>query len=193
MRSLTALAVSQPQCQPQPRLNDLQCDPKRSKYLACALMVRGQEVNIADLTRNVERLQKKLDMIYWNKEGFKIGVLYEAGCRGNRRSRFDIAMLELDKSNTTARQWPRTLHAFSTRFRILSMQSPYQTPCHSRGIAHHDYATAMFTAIATPVPANVTLRTLCCTVLRGCTRCSLRAAWAHTPLRTRPPLPVSYG
>ena len=52
----------------------IQCDPRRSKYLACALMARGQDVHIADLTRNVERLQKKVDMIHWNREGFKIGL-----------------------------------------------------------------------------------------------------------------------
>jgi len=52
----------------------IQCDPKRHKYLACALMARGRDITISDLTRNVERLQKRLHMIYWNKEGFKVGL-----------------------------------------------------------------------------------------------------------------------
>eukprot|EP00667_Euglena_gracilis_P016513 EG_transcript_17300 len=52
----------------------IQADPRRHKYLACALMARGKDVTIADVTRNVERLQKKLNMIYWNREGFKVGL-----------------------------------------------------------------------------------------------------------------------
>jgi Tubulin C-terminal domain len=46
-------------------------------YLACGLIVRGKEhVEISDINRNVERLQKKLKMVKWNKEGFKVGHCY---------------------------------------------------------------------------------------------------------------------
>ena len=43
-------------------------------YLACGLIVRGSKIEISDLTRNVEKLQKKLPMVSWNKEGFKVGL-----------------------------------------------------------------------------------------------------------------------
>lgn len=46
-------------------------------YLACGLIVRGAQVEISDINRNVERLTKKLGMIHWNKEGFKVGHCYQ--------------------------------------------------------------------------------------------------------------------
>jgi tubulin epsilon len=42
------------------------------------LIVRGPKVEISDITRNVEKLQKRLTMVGWNKEGFKVGHCYQA-------------------------------------------------------------------------------------------------------------------
>eukprot|EP01006_Ploeotia_vitrea_P064840 TRINITY_DN89106_c0_g1_i1.p1 TRINITY_DN89106_c0_g1~~TRINITY_DN89106_c0_g1_i1.p1 ORF type:complete len:483 (-),score=48.38 TRINITY_DN89106_c0_g1_i1:125-1573(-) len=50
------------------------CDPYRSKYLAMACMLRGKEITVADVQRNVKRLQEKITMPYWNPEGFKTGL-----------------------------------------------------------------------------------------------------------------------
>ena len=47
-------------------------------YLACGLIVRGAKIEISDINRNVERLTKKLSMIHWNKEGFKVGHCHQA-------------------------------------------------------------------------------------------------------------------
>eukprot|EP01001_Neometanema_parovale_P004448 NODE_1628_length_1657_cov_114.443937_g1549_i0.p1 GENE.NODE_1628_length_1657_cov_114.443937_g1549_i0~~NODE_1628_length_1657_cov_114.443937_g1549_i0.p1 ORF type:complete len:486 (-),score=68.65 NODE_1628_length_1657_cov_114.443937_g1549_i0:105-1562(-) len=52
----------------------IRCDPRRHRYLACAFLVRGGDVTIADVNRNVSRLQSRLDMIHWNREGFKLGL-----------------------------------------------------------------------------------------------------------------------
>ena len=41
--------------------------------LACGLLLRGN-VQVSDINRNIQRIQKDLRMIYWNKEGFKVGV-----------------------------------------------------------------------------------------------------------------------
>ena len=51
-----------------------QANPQESLYLACGLIVRGTKVEISDINRNVEKLQKKLRMVHWNKEGFKVGL-----------------------------------------------------------------------------------------------------------------------
>ena len=51
----------------------MKCDPKHNKYLACGLMVRGN-AQISDINRNISRLKGELDMIYWNQEGFKVGL-----------------------------------------------------------------------------------------------------------------------
>ena len=47
-------------------------------YLACGLIVRGSQIEISDINRNVERLRKKLKMIHWNQEGFKVGHCYQS-------------------------------------------------------------------------------------------------------------------
>eukprot|EP00753_Platysulcus_tardus_P018989 PLAT7039.8.p1 GENE.PLAT7039.8~~PLAT7039.8.p1 ORF type:complete len:514 (+),score=205.42 PLAT7039.8:8-1549(+) len=47
--------------------------PKRSTYLACALLVRGA-VKVSDINRNIERIRPELRMIHWNADGFKIGL-----------------------------------------------------------------------------------------------------------------------
>ena len=35
-------------------------------------------MEISDIQRNVEKLQKRLTMVAWNKEGFKVGHCYQA-------------------------------------------------------------------------------------------------------------------
>ncbi|KAF4091933.1 hypothetical protein AMELA_G00015410 [Ameiurus melas] len=48
-------------------------DPRRSVYLACALMLRGN-VQVSDLRRNIQRLRPTLSFVPWNQEGWKTGV-----------------------------------------------------------------------------------------------------------------------
>jgi len=51
----------------------IKANPRASKYLAIGLLVRG-DVHIAEANRNINRLQKDVDMIHWNQEGFKVGL-----------------------------------------------------------------------------------------------------------------------
>ncbi|XP_034017556.1 tubulin epsilon chain [Thalassophryne amazonica] len=51
----------------------IRADPKRSLYLACALMVRGN-VQVSDLRRNIERLKPSLPFVSWNQEGWKTAL-----------------------------------------------------------------------------------------------------------------------
>ncbi len=51
----------------------IRADPKRSTYLACALLVRGQ-IQVSDVNRNIERMRSKIRTIYWNHDGFKVGI-----------------------------------------------------------------------------------------------------------------------
>lgn len=51
----------------------LQCDPKSSLYLACALILRGR-VQVSDIRRNIEKLKPQLNFINWNQEGWKTGL-----------------------------------------------------------------------------------------------------------------------
>merc|ERR1711937_1082728 len=51
----------------------MKVNPRASRYLAMGLLVRG-DVQIAEANRNIARLQKEIDMIHWNEEGFKVGL-----------------------------------------------------------------------------------------------------------------------
>uniref|UniRef100_A0A7S3LRP6 Tubulin/FtsZ 2-layer sandwich domain-containing protein n=1 Tax=Aplanochytrium stocchinoi TaxID=215587 RepID=A0A7S3LRP6_9STRA len=48
-------------------------NPLQSKYLACALLVRGG-IQLSDVNRNISRMMGQLDMVHWNQEGFKVGL-----------------------------------------------------------------------------------------------------------------------
>ncbi|ORX45805.1 tubulin nucleotide-binding domain-like protein [Piromyces finnis] len=51
----------------------VKADLKNNKFLACALMLRGN-VEISDVRRNIEKLKPQLDFIYWNQDGWKTGI-----------------------------------------------------------------------------------------------------------------------
>ncbi|XP_075871376.1 tubulin epsilon chain [Nelusetta ayraudi] len=51
----------------------IRADPRRSLYLAAALLVRGN-VQLSDLRRNIQRLQPSLPFVWWNQEGWKTGL-----------------------------------------------------------------------------------------------------------------------
>ena len=56
----------------------LKCDPIHHKYLSCGLILRGQQANISDINRNIAKMKGEMDMIYWNQEGFKVGLCHVA-------------------------------------------------------------------------------------------------------------------
>ena len=47
---------------------------RRARTLAAALIARGPQVSVGDLSRNVHRIHDKLDMVYWNADGFKTAL-----------------------------------------------------------------------------------------------------------------------
>jgi tubulin epsilon len=57
-----------------PNYQLVRTDPMKSLYLACGLIVRSKDIEISQVNRGVETLQDKINMIYWNKEGFKVGI-----------------------------------------------------------------------------------------------------------------------
>jgi len=48
-------------------------NPKGGTVLACAMLLRG-DVAISDVTSNIDKLQSQLQMVHWNREGFKVGL-----------------------------------------------------------------------------------------------------------------------
>jgi tubulin epsilon len=57
----------------QPNHQLLRADPRRSTFLSCALLARGN-VAISDINRAVGRAKPDLRMASWNPDGFKIGL-----------------------------------------------------------------------------------------------------------------------
>ncbi|TPX60608.1 hypothetical protein PhCBS80983_g01712 [Powellomyces hirtus] len=51
----------------------IRAEPKTSRYLACALIARG-DVEVSDLRRNIERMSLQLKFPSWNREGWKTGL-----------------------------------------------------------------------------------------------------------------------
>ena len=58
-------------------MNQLMRSPvpeKSSTYVASAILTRGDGIRVADLERNVKRLQSQVNIVYWNTEGFKVSM-----------------------------------------------------------------------------------------------------------------------
>jgi tubulin epsilon len=87
----------------------LRCDPRRSTYLAAALLFRGP-VALSDVRRNCARLGASLHMVPWNAEGFKIG-LCAAPPPGVPASLFSLA------NSTAVGQTFRDMHARFAKLR----------------------------------------------------------------------------
>ncbi|XP_072300275.1 tubulin epsilon chain [Eucyclogobius newberryi] len=51
----------------------IEAEPRRSLYLACALLLRG-DVGVSDLQRNIQRLRPTLPFVWWNLDGWKAGL-----------------------------------------------------------------------------------------------------------------------
>lgn len=50
----------------------------KSLYLATGLIVRSEKIEISQVNWGVKTLQDKINMIYWNKEGYKVGICKKA-------------------------------------------------------------------------------------------------------------------
>eukprot|EP00939_MAST-03C_sp_MAST-3C-sp1_P004167 g4167.t1 len=51
----------------------IECEPKNDKYLACALLLRG-DVQISDVQRHINKMRSQMRFIHWNNDGFKVGL-----------------------------------------------------------------------------------------------------------------------
>ncbi|KAI8825783.1 Tubulin/FtsZ family, GTPase domain-containing protein [Fimicolochytrium jonesii] len=51
----------------------IKADPKAHRYLACALVARG-DVEISDIRRNIDKLSSQLKFASWNRESWKTGI-----------------------------------------------------------------------------------------------------------------------
>ena len=51
----------------------ISCDPTTDTYLASALLLRG-DVQVSDVQRHIGKIRSKMRFIFWNSDGFKIGL-----------------------------------------------------------------------------------------------------------------------
>jgi tubulin epsilon len=48
-------------------------NPYAHKYIAMGLIIRGP-VAFSDVNRNIKKIKDEIDIVYWNREGFKYGI-----------------------------------------------------------------------------------------------------------------------
>lgn len=97
-----------------PEFQLLNCNPKQNRYLAVGLIIRG-DVAFSDVSRNIEKMKKKIDLISWNSEGFKYGIC------DNPTLNYSRALLCL--ANNTAIN--EVFNVMSTRFNKLYKRKVY--------------------------------------------------------------------
>ena len=51
----------------------IDCDPRQGVTTAMGFFLRG-DISFSDVSRNIEKVSKKVNMIDWNTEGFKYGI-----------------------------------------------------------------------------------------------------------------------
>ena len=51
----------------------INCNPLDDLYLACGMLTRGN-IQMSDITKNIDLMKTKMSMIPWNIDGFKIGL-----------------------------------------------------------------------------------------------------------------------
>lgn len=51
----------------------IDCHAQQHRYLALAYLIRG-DVSFSDVSRNIEKIAAKVNLIDWNSEGFKYGI-----------------------------------------------------------------------------------------------------------------------
>ena len=51
----------------------IECNPEKGKTTAMGFLLRG-DVKFSDVSRNIEKISKKVNMIDWNTEGYKYGI-----------------------------------------------------------------------------------------------------------------------
>ncbi|XP_063713360.1 tubulin epsilon chain-like [Symsagittifera roscoffensis] len=52
----------------------LEADPKHDIYIACALLLRGANVTLSDVRRNIDKMRKQTKFMHWNEDGWKAGI-----------------------------------------------------------------------------------------------------------------------
>jgi tubulin epsilon len=51
----------------------IDCDPRKGVTTAMGFLLRG-DISFSDVSRNIEKISKKVNMIDWNSEGYKYGI-----------------------------------------------------------------------------------------------------------------------
>lgn len=51
----------------------MECTPSHGKTIAMGFLMRG-DIKFSEVSRNIERISKKVNMIDWNVDGYKYGI-----------------------------------------------------------------------------------------------------------------------
>jgi len=93
--------------------------------LASALLFRGRDLSLADVTENVKKLQKDIKMISWNADGFKIGLCGTPSSLLTTSSSSSASVLSLSNSSCVATTFERMKGRFEKLYRRRAMVHHY--------------------------------------------------------------------
>lgn len=95
------------------------CDPRNGKYMAVALLYRGDVVP-RDCTAAVASLKAKtsFNLVEWCPTGFKLGINYEKPVRvpGGELAQVDRSVSMLSNTTAIAEAWSRLDHKFDLMY-----------------------------------------------------------------------------
>ena len=91
------------------------CDPRNGKYMAVALLYRGDVVP-RDCTAAIASLKAKtsFNLVEWCPTGFKLGINYQKPMRvpGGELAQVDRSVSMLSNTTAIAEAWSRLDHKF---------------------------------------------------------------------------------
>lgn len=95
------------------------CDPRNGKYMAVALLYRGDVVP-RDCTAAIASLKAKtsFNLVEWCPTGFKLGINYQKPMRvpGGELAQVDRSVSMLSNTTAIAEAWSRLDHKFDLMY-----------------------------------------------------------------------------
>ncbi|KAJ9049736.1 alpha-tubulin [Entomophthora muscae] len=97
----------------------VKCDPRRGKYMACALLYRGDVVP-KDVNQVISALKTKrtIQFVDWSPCGFKVGINNEPPTvfPGSEQAKVSRAVCMLSNNTAIAEAWSRLDHKFDLMY-----------------------------------------------------------------------------
>lgn len=100
----------------------IDCNSQQHRYISLAYLIRG-DLSFSDVSRNIEKISSKINLIDWNSEGFKYGICSVPSLGRVRRIHLTKNKSVLSLSNNTG--FSEILSKMMDRFNKLYRKKVY--------------------------------------------------------------------